>query len=225
MARTRKNAGGSGSEMLVLLAAAGVAVYGYMQGWFASLGFAPAAAAPSNSGSAPVSCPTGWTVSGNGCSLNAPLNGSLSRIPVGQVVSPAQALAYSQQSAAYAAASQANSNPGSTSGSGGTPALGSAVSTAAQVQAQVSANDPYIIPVQSAVNSIAGPAISAGYVNVNTSDAGTVFLRPDVSAAATAALPMASANWTLANIKTIIANTAGLSGLGQYLITRQGMWR
>ncbi len=44
MARTKRNAGGGNTNMILLLAAAGVGVYGYMQGWFSGL-FAAAAPA------------------------------------------------------------------------------------------------------------------------------------------------------------------------------------
>ena len=37
MARTRRNAGGGNTNTILLLAAAGVGVYGYMQGWFSGL--------------------------------------------------------------------------------------------------------------------------------------------------------------------------------------------
>ena len=44
--RTRRNAGGGNTNTILLLAAAGVGVYGYMQGWFKNLFSTPAATPP-----------------------------------------------------------------------------------------------------------------------------------------------------------------------------------
>jgi hypothetical protein len=60
--RTQRNAGGN-SNTLLLLAAAGVGVYGYMQGWFSGL-FGAAAPAATSAAPAPAAVPPlGTTVS------------------------------------------------------------------------------------------------------------------------------------------------------------------
>lgn len=55
MARTRRNKGGDSGNTILLLGVAGVAFYGYLQGWFSGLfGIAVAAAAPAATGGTPA---------------------------------------------------------------------------------------------------------------------------------------------------------------------------
>ena len=62
MARTIRRNKGDSSEMILLLAAAGAAVYGYFAGWFSSFGFGPAAAAPATPAATPPPTPPLGTV-------------------------------------------------------------------------------------------------------------------------------------------------------------------
>jgi hypothetical protein len=86
------------------------------------------------------------------------------------------------------------------------------------MSAQLAAHYAYVIPVATMINTLGALAAQAGYTNVTTSDSGTVYLRPDVSAAATAALP-SDVPWQLSQIATIMKNT-GLSGLGARYVTQ-----
>lgn len=233
--RTRKNASGGATETILLVGGLAVAVYGYTQGWFNSLLTQLGIPLPALNATAPsltalsavqlaqlaaqqqapaaTVCPTGWTVNGANCQLSSALNGPLANIPVGQLVSPSQAAAYNLQSVAFAAQAAASA-PQAISGSGGVPALGSTVSTPADVSAQLAAHDAYIIPSQSMIPTLGAVAAAGGYSNVTTSDAGTIYLRPDIATAAAAALP-STVPWQLSQIKTIMSNT-GLSGHTRY---------
>jgi hypothetical protein len=225
---------------ILLLGAVGVGIWGWLNGWFAQFGLnPPGAVAPANLVSQPatpstlppnvlqtvaVACPAGWTpVTGGNCSLNTQLQGSLSVLPIGQVVSPAQAAAYNAQSAAFAASAAASSAAAATTAA---VPLGSTVTTSAQVAAQVAAGDAYILADPIAYNvPMMAPAISAGYsLFPGSTDSSIIYLRPNVAAAVAAASP---APTTLAQIQAVMS-TSGLSGLGdyqRYIYTRTGKFR
>ena len=192
----------SSTGTILLLGGLGVAVWGYFQGWFSSLGFAPAAAATT-----PGTTTTTTTTS---TAANPP--------------------------AATAAA----------------PKLGTVLTSAAQLAAQVAAGDAYILPGPTLISqpptgySLASDSNNAevGYPATNTAP-GTFYVRNDVAAALVGVLNAAQVathtgpgNVTTATLYQFpiqsltqlqqIMTAAGLSGLGglaQYMYTRTGRVR
>jgi len=185
----------SSTGTILLLGGLGVAVWGYFQGWFSSLGFTPAAAKP---------------VTGT------------------------------------PAASTAATPPAATAAA---PKLGTILTSAAQLAAQVAAGDAYILPGPSLISSpptgytLATDSNNAevGFAAGNTAP-GSFYLRDDVAAALVAtinagqlATQTGPGNVTtatlyqfpiqsLTQLQQVMtgAGLHGLSGLAQYLYTRTG---
>lgn len=95
------------------------------------------------------------------------------------------------------------------------PALGTTVTSAGQVAAQVAAKDPYILPDATTwgAYSVTPPA---GYSNFNLSDKGNVLLRQDVASLANLQVGATGNPIALTDLQGLMT-TKGLSGgLGDY---------
>ena len=92
------------------------------------------------------------------------------------------------------------------------PPLGTTVSSAAQVAAQVAANYPYILPNATTFGAYTSSAPS-GYAAFYLTDAGNVLLRQDVASAANQQVSSSGVSMSLSDLKTLM-QSKGLSGLG-----------
>jgi hypothetical protein len=201
--------------MVMFVVLGGIAIYGYFQGWFASLGLAPTAAA-------------------------------------GAVATGGQAPA----ATAAGAVAKGGNPPAATAAAG---AVGTPVSSAAQLSAQIAAQDPYILPGPSLISS--PPAGYSLAMDSNVTEAGGAagtqqgqfYIRNDVATALIAALnalgtqenilaqaqgqpasfvPVTLAtlyNYPVSNLAQLqtIMSSAGLTGLGDFkrhMATRTGRW-
>ena len=172
---------------ILLLGAAGLAFYGYTQGWFNALLV-----------SLGMPIPAG-TINPNGPTIIDTVTG--------KTLTPAQQAALT---AAAAAQTGSAATPAPT-----VPALGTTVTSAAQVAAQVGANDPYILPDATTYGaySVSPPM---GYASFNLTDKGNVLLRQDVANAANLQVGTTSNPISLTDLQALMS-TKGLSGgLGDY---------
>jgi len=215
-----KDSGG----MLLLLGAAGVGVYGYMNGWFAQWGLGPAATplvgAPA--GTIPVSA-------AQAAALGLPVGTSF--------ITQAQWAALSSGSAAAGSGLPANAGTATTA----VPSMGTTVTNATDALAQVAARDAYILPDPATFATLSA-SLPANYGTVITTDKGGVLLRPDVYAAvealitnrltraaaggAAASSLQAAGQTTLSEIQQTMSSS-GLTGFGdyrRYVFSRSGRY-
>lgn len=151
---------------ILLLGGLGVAVYGYMNGWF-----------------------------------NSFLGGT---------------------STVLAAATPATPTTPATPAARPVPVLGTTVTNSTDALAQISANDPYVIPDAATFASMQ-TVLPSGWASVQTTDKGGVFLRPDVYGAVQSVIQGRLARAAGAPVTSL--QTAALTNLGeiQRAMTNQGL--